>query len=101
MVRQLTTNEDKKSVCLVCKQMQTIATPYLYRNMEIACKFLGQRYLDRITKARYGLQSVRTLRIVHSWTMKSSISNKRRVSNAIWSLLSAIPKNSLTQFVYV
>jgi hypothetical protein len=100
IVRQLTTNEDKKNVCLVCKQLQTIATSCLYRDMEIVCKFLGQHYLDRIKKARPGMRSVRTLRIVRPWTMGSSIPNKKKLLNAICSLLSAIPKNSLTRFVY-
>jgi len=64
--RQLTSHTDMKSACLVCKQLNLIATPYLYRKMEVTGEFLdSDRFTTAITTKNPGLPSVKTVRIVH------------------------------------
>jgi hypothetical protein len=100
---QLTTNRDKKSACLTCKQMQLLVTPLLYRHMEIG----GDDLVDddfrwsltretRGTREHPGLKHVRTLRIVdrggcHFRGFCGSI-------GVICHLLNTIPEHTLTGF---
>jgi hypothetical protein len=60
---QLTTNRDKKSACLTCKQMQLLATSLLYRHMEVATHCLKDPFEGVLSGEHPGLKHVRTLRI--------------------------------------
>jgi hypothetical protein len=96
-ISQLATNEGKKSVCLVCKQLQVVATPYLYRNMEINWVFLSKRYVSQPAKAHLGLSSVRILRIVGPYIMRYG-TRYGALIDEVCQLLSVFSKNSLTRF---
>ena len=85
-----------KSACLVCKQMNAIATPCLYRKMEITGQFLrSDGFATAITTRNPGLASVKTVRIVCPYSTSSKIGRE------ICLLHSAIPRNSLSRFEYV
>jgi len=85
-----------KSACLVCKQLNTLATPHLYRKMEVTGEFLdSDRFAAAITTKNPGLPSVKTVRIVHPYPRSA------RIGRAACLLLSTIPRNSLTRFEYV
>ncbi|GAB7327215.1 hypothetical protein MBLNU13_g11116t1 [Cladosporium sp. NU13] len=93
VVKYLTSYRDMKSVCLVCKQLNAIATPYLYRKMEITGEFLdSDRFKTAITTKSPGLPSVKTVRIVHHYPRSG------RIGQAACLLLSKIPRNSLARF---
>jgi hypothetical protein len=95
---QLTTNRDKKSACLTCKQMQLLATPLLYRHMEIGHHCLNDPFEANMSKEHPGLKHVRSLRI----TTRSHRPHvgERKGSRAICRLLVNIPKHALTQLEY-
>jgi len=94
--RQLTSYRDMKSACLVCKQLKAIATPYLYRNMEVSAELLGnESFTKTITKTHLGLRGVKIVRIVHPYPRSA------RIGRAACLLLSTIPKDSLARFEYV
>jgi hypothetical protein len=96
--RQSTSYGDMKSACLVCKQLNKIATPYLYQNMEITGEFLStDRFSATITQKHPGLPSVKTVRVVRPSSFRPSSDFTR----AACLLLSTIPKNSLARFEYV
>lgn len=85
-----------KSACLVCKQLNVVATPYLYRKMEITGQFMrGDRFKAATTTRNPGLASVNTVRIVCPYSTSSKIGQEACL------LLSTIPRNSLTRFEYV
>jgi hypothetical protein len=100
---QLTTNRDKKSACLTCKQMQLLATPLLYRHMEVSSQCLDTRFKESISKRHPGLKHIRTLRILalrDTFTIGPHIAGKGAAS-AIRRLFATIPEHSLTHFEYV
>jgi hypothetical protein len=70
--------------------MQTLATPCLYRDMEISGEFLCDRFLGMLT-SHPGLTSIRTLRIVRPYSQKPGFLCRQELSDAICCLLSAIP----------
>lgn len=85
-----------KSACLVCKQLNAVVSPYLYRNMEVSAESLDDAsFTETITKTHLGLRSVRTVRIVHPYPRSA------RIGRAACLLLSTIPRDSLTRFEYV
>jgi hypothetical protein len=84
--------------------MQTLATPLLYRDMEIVGDFLVDHYLGLIMDSHPGLPSVRTLRILRPCPGLDSGTYDRDSQDtvaAIHCLLSAIPRGALTHFEYV
>jgi hypothetical protein len=85
-----------KSACLVCKQLNAIATPYLYRKMEITGVFLdSDRFTAAIMPGNRGLPNVKTVRIVHPYPRSA------RIGRAACRLLSTIPRDTLTRFEYI
>lgn len=102
MNTQLTSYRDEKSICLVCKELQDVGTPYLYRDMVIASQLLDCTYsgafLDTINflQARARRVPIQTVRIIHYLVNDDNCGYSQRQVDAIVQLLSAIPENSLT-----
>jgi hypothetical protein len=96
---QLTTNSDKKSACLTCKQMQLLVTPSFYRHIAIAGKRLDSNFKKTIKKEHTGLKHIRTLRI--TFPLPSSVEEEEKAFSALCRLLVTIPEHSLTSLEYV
>ena len=107
--QQLTTNADKKNVCLACKEMQTVVTPMLYKHMEISDRHLaGVDFRNTLKPGHPGLPHARTLCIRSSIDNRDGrlrggfgsnlLVNANYEVDTICRLMFAIPKNSLTRF---
>jgi len=100
--RQLTSYNDLKSICLVCKHFHKIATPYLYRKMEVTGEYLdSDQFIATITKTHPGLPSVKTVRVVRPFPrLKIAQQLAEKSITALCRLHATIPKHSLTCFEY-
>lgn len=99
--QQLSTNADKKSACLACKQMQILVTPLLYRDMEIFANRLDETLLATLKEDHPGLPQVRTLRIRSLGLLPlGSMWSDDMQMKIILRLLHTIPKHFLTRFEY-
>lgn len=98
-ILQLSTNSDKKSACLTCKQWQSLATPSLYEHIEIAGERLDSRFKKNFNTEHTGLKYIRTLRIKHP--LPTFVSAEVKAISALCRLLVAMPKHSLTSLEYV
>jgi hypothetical protein len=97
----LTTNLDKKSVCLVCKEMAFVTTPLLYRNMVIHTDCLNEDLESTLLDpgAHRGLIHTRTLRVNTEYSDEYFDRLERNaIITALCALLKAIPENALTRF---
>jgi hypothetical protein len=102
--QQLTTNADKKNVCLTCKQMQTLMTPLLYRNMDVFAERLDQGFSTTLNEDHPGLSHVRSLRIrslePRQFGSTSRYDENQLQTKIICRLLHTVPKHFLTRFEY-
>lgn len=81
--------------------MQILATPLLYKNMEIFANRLDETLLATLKEDHSGLSQVRTLRIKpHGlWKFGAMWSDERELqAKIVYRLLHVIPKNFLTLF---
>jgi len=94
-------NRDKKSICLVCKEMAIVGTPLLYRHVVID-EQLNKDLESTLSspEAHHGLIHIRTLRINTRRFDDCDFDGHERspVITAIYSLLRAIPEDALTRF---
>jgi hypothetical protein len=101
--QQLSTNVDKKNFCLTSKETQILATPLLYKNMEISGKHLNRALLATLKAGHPGLPEARTLSIS---SRKPSIfgkpwSNEGELPvKVLCRLLHTMPQHCLTRFEY-
>lgn len=98
-------NRDKKSICLVCKEMATVGTPLLYRNMVIHSDRLieGLESFEPTTldpRTHRGLAHIRTLRI-NTEQSDEDLDERDEIIEALDNLLGAIPENAITRFEQV
>jgi hypothetical protein len=106
MYQQLSTDTDKKNACLVCKEMQALITPLLYKDMEIFADRLDEAFSTTLQGGHSGLSRVRTLCVMPGPEPEPSSfpvmwHNRRKLQvQVICRLLNAIPRNSLTRFEY-
>jgi hypothetical protein len=94
-------NRDKKSMCLVCKEMAVVVTPLLYANMVVHADHLNDDLLSTLSspERHNGLPHIRTLRIEdgRSWEDHND-PDTSDFTAALCSLLRAIPENALSRF---
>lgn len=100
--KQLTTNADKKNVCLTCKEMQVLVTPLLYKNIEIDVERLREDLFPTLKEGHPGLAQARTLRIVTEDPAEYAVLAGMTLQQAenVCRLLHAIPRHALTRFEY-
>jgi len=94
MPQQLTTNSDKKSVCLVCKELQGLVTPLLYRHMVVASRFVHDRYEEVFTASHSGLAHVKTLHVI-KLESDDILRTWEELKTALTHILRKIPENTL------
>lgn len=58
----MSTNRDKKSVCLACKDLKSVMTPLLYKDMSIRLHEDGKSGLSPHESDHAGLEKIRSLR---------------------------------------
>jgi len=88
-------------MCLVCKELQIIATPHLYRHMMFAGHvFDSSNFSATLEFLKWKTQSIRvkTIRIVHYAANNEDFKYDEKRVMAIFRLLTAIPSGSLTHF---
>jgi hypothetical protein len=93
---RLSTNADKKSICLVCKELQAVSTPLLYKYMEVFDDRLDSTLLRTFKPGHHGLPHVRTLDIRNS----GRVAPEKMLVEMICRLLFELPRNSLSRFEY-
>lgn len=85
-----------KSLCLVCKALQLLMTPFLYQNIVIRLGHLNTKFDSTIQAVHPGIPCIGTLHITRARYTPLG----RRVATLI-RLLNAISMHSLTRFEYV
>jgi len=93
---QMTSTNDKKSLCLTCEGLLQLMTPFLYRDMRMLASSLDARFAGTLTTAHHGLPHIRTLRVIPP---ASLVSSEERMAS-VNCLVSMIPRNSLSLFQY-
>jgi len=85
---------DLKNLCLVCKEMQDVATPVLYKDMVVNVDKLNDDFQQVIKTAKdhRGLPHVRTLRVTRDPMIDPPSFARFRV---VSQLLSAMPRDTL------
>lgn len=96
-------NRDKKSICLVCKEMAIVGTPLLYANMVVHADRLNSELMSTVSASgtHYGLSHVRALRVESDYDLFGPDFKHPDISEstlALCTLLEAMPKNALTRF---
>jgi hypothetical protein len=58
-------NRDKKSICLVCKELAIVGTPLLYTDMVVYADHLNEDLVSTLSVPgrHHGLAHIRTLRV--------------------------------------
>jgi len=101
MTSQLTSNEDKKSLCLANKALQQLVTPLLFKDMVISPKKLSEAFERTLTAKHPGMAHVRTIRVD---TRTSTLDKRLKFDNSkvsrLLRLVWAIPRDRLTRFEY-
>jgi hypothetical protein len=96
MCWQLTSNIDKKSLCLTCRGMRSLVTPSLYTHMEVSVERLDSTLLNTLVANHPGLPHVRTLCIKPSKLYEHEFHDIRETHvKILCRLLFALPKDSL------
>jgi hypothetical protein len=91
-------NRDKKSICLVCKEMAIVNTPLLYTNMVVNADRLNEDLVptQSVQLGHHGLHHVRTLSFAKGSDRLQDFTPDE--ISSICSLLRAIPENALEYF---
>jgi hypothetical protein len=98
-VFQVTSNEDKKNLCLACKALNLLVTPFLYKDMVIGTSRLTSDFAITLLPTHPGLPHVRTLHIRQGFNSLSHIFGISQARAAILDrLISTIPQHALTRF---
>lgn len=96
-------NCDKKSICLVCKEMAVVGIPLLYANMAVSIEALQESFASTLVEpeTHHGLAHIRTLCIGGGNNGVERFHPSACDISILCHLISAIPENSLTHFRYV
>jgi len=96
-------NRDKKSLCLVCRELCIVGTPLLYKHMAVPIEALNDNFASTLSQPENhrGLSHVRTLCIGGGTNAAQRFHPSARDISVLCCLLSAIPQNILARFRYV
>jgi hypothetical protein len=98
-ISQVSSNEDKKNLCLACKALNLLVTPLLYKDMAVGVSRLSPAFAGTLTVAHPGIPHVRTLQIRSGSNSLDHILGLSHVNVAtLIQLVSIIPQNALTRF---
>lgn len=96
MKLQFTSKADLKSLCLTCKELQSVANPLLYQSIVLGTSQLGSALKRALHDANPGLRYVRSLRV---YEYPEAYHHKAH-GDALCHVLQALPKDALTFFEY-
>jgi hypothetical protein len=100
-VLQVNSNEDRKNLCLACKALNLLVTPFLYRDMVIGASRLNSAFASTLKATHPGIPHIRTLQIRGGWGF-NSLDHILHLSHAkvarLIRLIFIIPENALTRF---
>ena len=98
---QVTSNEDKKSLCLANKALQRLVTPLLYKDMVTSPKKLSEVFEKTLMAKHPGMAHVRTIRVnARTLTLDERLRFSSEKIFRLLRLVSAIPRDKLTRFEY-
>ncbi|KAK6433909.1 hypothetical protein LTR95_009914, partial [Oleoguttula sp. CCFEE 5521] len=87
----ITTCRDRKSLCLVSKEMHALTAPYLYRNVELSLVDLADKLKDSLGAGNRSLQHIRRL-VIQAAHLEGGQLSESHVA-VLSSVLTVLPKD--------